>query len=60
MQNVVLSRAPSHFVRAKGEPCIDKIVHFYNPLMYMLIIGFAIDDMANRYSRPLATLLFLL
>jgi hypothetical protein len=38
MQEPALARAPRQFVRVKGGPCIDKVVHFYSPLLYMLVI----------------------
>jgi hypothetical protein len=38
MQESVLARVPRHFVRMKGEPCINKVVYFYSPQLYMLAI----------------------
>jgi hypothetical protein len=38
MQEPALARAPRQFVRVKCGPYIDKVVHFYSPLLYMLAI----------------------
>jgi hypothetical protein len=38
MQEPALARAPRHFERVKGGPCIDKVVLLYSPLLYMLAI----------------------
>jgi hypothetical protein len=39
MQEPALARAPSHFVRVKGGPCIDKVAHFYSSLLYILALS---------------------
>ena len=56
-----LARAPRHFVRMKGGPHNKKVVHSFDLLFYyMLIIRWAVDDMALAYSQQLAILLTML
>jgi hypothetical protein len=43
MQEPALGRAPRYFVRVNGGLCTNKVVHFYNQLLYVL----AIYNMAN-------------
>jgi hypothetical protein len=38
MQEPALARAPRHFVRVKCGPSIDKVVHDYNSLLYILAL----------------------
>jgi hypothetical protein len=38
MQESALAHVSGQFVRVKGGLCINKIVHFYSPLLYMLAI----------------------
>jgi hypothetical protein len=38
MQQLARTRAPRYFVRVNDGSCIDKIVHFYNQLLYILAI----------------------
>jgi hypothetical protein len=35
MQKTALPRAPRHFVRLNGEPCINKVLYFFSQLLYM-------------------------
>jgi hypothetical protein len=38
MQEPALARAPRQFMRVKSGSYIDKVVHSYSPLIYMLAI----------------------
>jgi hypothetical protein len=39
MQELALARAPRHFVRVKGGLYIDKVLHFYSSLLYVLALS---------------------
>jgi hypothetical protein len=39
VQEPALARAPRHFVRVKGELCIDKVAYFYSSLLYILTLS---------------------
>jgi len=60
MQEPTAARAPRQFVRMKGGPTINKVVHIYNQLLYLLAIRLGIDDMAPSYSQQPAILFYLL
>ena len=49
-----LARAPRHFVRMKGGQHNKKVAHSFDLLLYMLTIGWAVDDMTLAYSQPAA------
>jgi hypothetical protein len=39
MQESALARALRHFERVEGGPHIDKVLQFYNSLLYMLALS---------------------
>ena len=47
-------------MRMKGGPHNKKVVHSFDLRLYMLIIRWAVDDMALAYSEQLAILLIML
>ena len=55
-----LARAPRHFMRMKDGPYNKKVVYFFDLLLYMLTIRWAVDDMTLAYSQQLAILLTML
>ena len=59
-EELALARAPRHFVRMKGGPHNNKVVHSFDLLLYMLAIRWVVDDMALAYSQQLAILLTML
>ena len=63
-EEAALARAPRHFVRIKGGPhnkkVVQKVVHSFDLLLYMLTIRWVVDDMALAYSQQLAILLTML
>ena len=60
MQEPAAARAPRHFVKVEGGPTINKVVHIYSQLLYLLAIRLVIDDMTPSYSQQPAILLYLL
>ena len=60
MQQPAAARAPRRLVRVRGGPPINKVVHIYSQLLYLMAIRLAIDDMALCYNQQPAILLSLL